>query len=78
MDNQEINLKKEIRSQTAGYILAAFGIVAGLAWNEAIKSLIAYLFPFQASSLLMQFIYAIGITLVVVVVSIYLTRAQKN
>ena len=28
-------LKKEVREKTLGYILTAFGLVAGLAWNEA-------------------------------------------
>jgi hypothetical protein len=33
-------LRLKVREQTVNYILAAFGFVAGLAWNEAIKSLI--------------------------------------
>ena len=37
-------LRKEIKEKTIGYILAAFGLVAGLAWNEAIKSFIDQFF----------------------------------
>ncbi|HLD34421.1 MAG TPA: DUF5654 family protein, partial [Patescibacteria group bacterium] len=34
------SVKQEIRNKVAGYIVAAFGLVAGLAWNDAIKALI--------------------------------------
>ena len=37
-------IKKEIHEHTLGYIVAALGLVAGLAWNEAVKSLIEYFF----------------------------------
>ncbi|MEK9171243.1 MAG: DUF5654 family protein, partial [Patescibacteria group bacterium] len=39
------NLSKQVREKTTGYILAAFGLVAGLAWNDAIKSTIDRFFP---------------------------------
>lgn len=67
-------IKKEIRQKTIGYILTAFGLVAGLAWNEAIKGLIEYFFPLNKNTILAKFIYAIIITLVVVIVSVYVMR----
>jgi len=67
-------LKKTVVSRTIEYIIIAFGLVAGLAWNEAIKGLIDYLFPVTANSVLAKFIYAIIITVMVVVISIYLIR----
>lgn len=72
------NLKKEIHQQTLGYILAAFGLVAGLAWNEAIKSLIETIFPVSANTLLIKFIYALLVTLVVVLITVYLSRLFKK
>jgi len=48
-------IKKEIRQRTLGYILAAFGLVAGLAWNEAIKSFIEYLFPVSKNTFPVKF-----------------------
>jgi len=60
--------------QSIGYILTALGLVAGLAWNEAIQGLVATLFPFGKNSVVAQFIYAIIITIVVVVVSARLAR----
>ena len=64
----------------ASRIVAAFGLVAGLAWNEAIKSLIEYFYPASQNNLMAKFVYAVFITLVVVVVSTYLVRlsAEKN
>ncbi len=38
-------IKKEVRERTLGYLLAGFGVVAGIAWNDAIRFLIDTLFP---------------------------------
>ncbi len=32
-------VKTRFKNQTMGYLIGAFGLVAGLAWNDAIKSL---------------------------------------
>jgi len=72
--NKGEEIKKEIREKISTYILAAFGLVAALAWNDAIKGLIEYFFPISKNTVLAKFIYAILITFVVVIISIYLTR----
>lgn len=69
---------REARERAAQYLLAAFGLVAGLAWNEAIRALIEYFFPASASSLVAKFLYAGGVTLVVVLVSVYLIRVVRG
>lgn len=74
-------VKQEVRNKTVGYIVTAFGLVAGLAWNDAVKALIEYLFPTQKNTLQAKFIYALIITLVVVFLSVYLVkffRGEKN
>jgi len=76
--NGSKKLRKEIHQRTVGYILAAFGLVAALAWNEAIKGLIEYFFPISKNTVLAKFIYAIVITFMVVVASIYLARLLDN
>lgn len=76
--NRSKEVRKEIRQRTAGYMLAAFGLVAALAWNDAIKGLIEYFFPLNKNTVLAKFIYAIVITFVVVIASIYLTRLLSN
>lgn len=72
------SLKRDVRIKTAGYLVAAFGLVAGLAWNDAVTSLINYLFPFAQNTVLAKFIYAAVITLVVVIVGTYLSRLSKE
>ena len=62
-------LQAELRERTAGYILTALGLVAGLAWNTAISSLIKYFFPLDQSGIIPEFIYAIVITFAIVVIS---------
>jgi hypothetical protein len=50
-------------------------LVAGLAWNEAIRGLIDYAFPVSVNLLLAKFGYAIIMTIVLVILSIYITHA---
>lgn len=68
------HLRQEIQHQAVAYIVAAFSLVAGLAWNDAIKALIEYFFPKTENSLKAQFIYAGILTLILVIVSVYLIR----
>ena len=70
--------EREVREKTFGYIVASFGLVAGLAWNEAIKAMIEVFFPLQKDTLKAKFIYAILITIVVVSVSLYFSRFFKK
>lgn len=65
--------QREIREKTITLILGGFGLVAALAWNEAIKSLFEILLK-RNDQLIGKFIYAIIITLIVVIVSIQLNK----
>lgn len=67
-------VKREIRQRTIGYILTAFGLIAGLAWNDAVKSLIEYFFPFDKDTIFIKFIYAVLITFILVILSVYLIK----
>jgi len=72
-------LKREVSEKVSGYILGALGLVAGLAWNEAVKALIDSFFPPDVSGgVAAKFIYAVVITLGVVVVTIYITKILKK
>ena len=62
-------LQAELRDKTTGYILTALGLVAGLAWNDAISSVIKYFFPADTNGLMIKFIYAVVVTIAVVVLS---------
>lgn len=75
--NPPISLKEELRRQSLGYILAAFGFVTGLAWNEAIKGTIDIFFPAETGGLIIKFVYAIVVTLLLVCASIWLSKYKK-
>jgi Ca2+/Na+ antiporter len=76
--NKEVT--KQATDQAIGYILGAFGLVAGLAWNDAVQSLIREVFPLSVNSVWAKFVYAVFVTLIVVAVSLYLRRilARKD
>lgn len=69
--------QEEIREQMISYILAAFGFVTGLAWNEAIQSLIKYLVPQTGNSVLAKFSYAFLITITLVIIASNLRKFSK-
>ncbi len=58
-------------------ILAGFGLVAALAWNDAIQTLFKSLFP-QNQEIIGKFVYAFLVTLIVVVISLQLQRISKG
>lgn len=67
-------LQREVRKQTIGYIAAALSLVAGLAWNDFVKSLIEYLFPLIQNTIFAKLLYAVLITLIVVFLTLNLTK----
>lgn len=71
---EQARLRREIKEKTTTYVLAAFSFVAGLAWNEAIKGFIDQFFPADRNTILIKFVYAIIVTVVIVIVTIYLAR----
>lgn len=74
-----LTIQKEFKEKTSGYIVAGLGLVAGLAWNEAIKSLIEFFFPLGQNSIILKFVYAVAVTAVVVVLSTYISKiTSKN
>ena len=58
----------------AALITAAFGLVAALAWNETIKAAVKLVFG-EADDLLGNFIYAIIVTILAVIMTIWIARA---
>ena len=71
-------IRSNVKEKTLSYILAAFGLVAGLAWNEAVKALIEYFYPASQNNLTAKFLYAILVTLIVVIISTYLVRLSPE
>lgn len=71
-------LKQEVRQKTRDFILAAFGFVAGLAWNEAVKALIEEVFPQNNNSVWAKLTYALLITVIFVLISAYFIRSSQK
>lgn len=70
--------EQEVKIKTFTYITAALGFVAGLAWNEAIKTLIETWFPGDTNSVIAKFIYAFVITIMVVILTSYVVKGAKK
>ena len=71
-------LQQEIRGKLVGYILTAFGVVAGLAWNDAITSIISTFVPGDKNTIVAKLIYAVLITIVIVILGIYISKLLKK
>lgn len=78
--NESSKISKEVKEKTFGFIITALGLVAGLAWNEAIQSLIKFFFAIDKDSVWVKFLYAIFLTLVLTLITMYLARifGQEN
>jgi hypothetical protein len=66
--------KVQLLETFAALITAAFGLVAALAWNETIKAAVAMVFG-TADDLLGNFIYAIIVTILAVIMTIWIAKA---
>lgn len=75
MNEEKTKVKEELKNQTKGYIMAGLGVVAGLAWNDAIKSLIDTVFAFSKDGIWVKFLYALLITVVIIVIGRYVLKS---
>ena len=65
--------KKEIIDKMSALITAAFGLVAALAWNDAIKAIFKEVFG-TPDQLAAQLSYAILVTVIAVIATIWIGR----
>jgi len=74
-------LSQEIAIQTLTLFSSALGLIAALAWNEAITEYITiYIKPYltKDSGVISLFIYALLITAITVVVAIQMAKLKKR
>jgi len=71
-------ITKQFIKQTLTLTSAAFSLVAALAWNSAIQGLIQRLYPSATNGVKSQFVYAIVITLLTVLITFYLGLVDKK
>jgi uncharacterized membrane protein (DUF106 family) len=79
--SEKASLRHAVLKQMLTLSTSAFGLVAALAWNEAIKEALAtYIKPYtaKASGLISLLIYAVVVTLLAVLITYSLTKIIKE
>ena len=71
------SIKFEVLDKIATLIAAAFGLVAALAWNDAIKTLFKEVLG-TSDDLAARFTYAILVTVIAVILTIFIARAASK
>lgn len=74
MKETVVEMKGQVLATIATLMTTAFGLIAALAWNEAIKAIILELFPTQGG-ITGLLIYAVLITIIAVVATVIIARA---
>ncbi len=77
-NQKERRLTAEVLDKFSVLITTALGLVAALAWNTAIQNLFNAIFGQAGGELVGQFFYAILVTIVVIVATIYVGRAAER
>ena len=76
-DEKPATIKQEILDKLSALIMAAFGLVAALAWNDAIKAIFKEVFG-DSSTIVPMLIYASMVTVIAVIVIVIVARAVAN
>ncbi|MBN1645564.1 hypothetical protein JW868_00830 [Candidatus Woesearchaeota archaeon] len=77
-------MKKEVMEKVVALVTAAFGLVAALAWNDAIKALFAGPCGAEGAGPLCRaaaggpWVYAIIVTIIAVFVTIWIAKAAEK
>lgn len=70
-------MRAEIMEKLAALITAAFGLVAALAWNGAIRAIFEEAFG-TAENIWALVVYAVIVTIIAVLATIWIARAAKK
>lgn len=78
MKEKSKELKKEFLKTMIQLATAGFGLVAALAWNATIQSVIKEILPTNGSDIISQLIYALVVTAIAVLVTYTLGRMLQE
>jgi hypothetical protein len=70
-------MKAEVMDKIAALLTAAFGLVAALAWNGAIRAIFEAIFG-SADNITAMLIYAVVVTIIAILVTIWIARSVKR
>jgi hypothetical protein len=73
----EAKFKVQLLEATASLIIAAFGLVAALAWNGAITAIVKEIFG-STDDIIGMTVYALIVTVIAVTATIIITRSVKK
>ncbi|WP_420545936.1 DUF5654 family protein [Nitrosopumilus sp.] len=76
-EEEKPTLKTEILDKIAALVTAAFGLVAALAWNDAIKTIFKEVFG-ESNTIGPMILYAVIVTIIAVILTIIVARAVAN
>ncbi|QMU53735.1 MAG: hypothetical protein GKS07_01710 [Nitrosopumilus sp.] len=76
-EDKPVTLKQEILDKLGALLIAAFGLVAALAWNDAIKAVFKEIFG-DSSTVVPMLIYASMVTVIAVILIILVARTIAN
>lgn len=74
---KEPSVREQILDKMSALITAAFGLVAALAWNDAIKAIFNEIFG-TSETLIPMVIYATIVTIIAVILTIIVARAVSR
>ncbi len=77
MSQKSDEFKVQLLETFASLITAAFGLVAALAWNEAIKQAVAVVFKSE-NDLVGLTVYAVIVTILAVIMTLLIARSLSN
>ena len=66
-------MKKEIIEKISSLIIAAFGLVAALAWNGAILAIFEEIFG-TAEGMMPMLVYAVVVTIIAVLATVWVAK----
>ena len=70
-------MKKDVVEKLAALIVAAFGLVAALAWNGAIQAIFKQVFG-TSEGVVSMLVYAIVVTVIAVIATIWIGKVQAR
>ena len=71
-------MSAEVLDRFSELIITALGLVAALAWNEAIQQLFTQLFGEAGGALAAKFFYAVLVTFLVIFATMAVSRASER
>ena len=76
-EEEKPTLKTEVLDKISALVTAAFGLVAALAWNDAIKTIFKEVFG-ESNTIGPMVLYAVIVTIIAVILTIIVARAVAN